>query len=322
MSSSALSSISDVPVTAVLLSGFVSSHLWVTEETLFHQLKGPGVVAQWPTSTPRSAGSVWALWGRKMGLKVILVWLCFWVPQEDVSICGCVCVSVGWHRWLWSEDVINTLGRGISVQEWAPCFSGEVTGKKAWSDWRRNKHTQTRRQILPANICHASHNFPPSFAEWPAPQFSIFWSDLQVYSPQPARKETLGAFCFVHRDGEEIRVSVPPPHHPVCVFFLQRCCCYVRYELWPCGALGNSSDCLTLLLWWCRNPLDLASVWLSWEPLFSIFLCPGRQGMHDCVWGVRACVCVCVSPRVSFLWLCLCVCVGISWTWGTRNRES
>lgn len=29
-----------------------------------------------------------------------------------------------------AKDVINTLGRGISVQEWAPCFSGEVIGKK------------------------------------------------------------------------------------------------------------------------------------------------------------------------------------------------
>lgn len=29
-----------------------------------------------------------------------------------------------------NRDVINIPGRGISVQEWAPCFSGEVIGKK------------------------------------------------------------------------------------------------------------------------------------------------------------------------------------------------
>lgn len=82
-------------------------------------------------------------------------------------------------------------------------------------------------------------------------------------------------------------------HHLSTLCFSQRRRCYVRCELWPCAALGNTSDCLSQLLCWCCNPLDLARVWLSCEPLFSIFLF--LDVGH---------VCACLS---------LCVCLELNW---------
>lgn len=84
----------------------------------------------------------------------------------------------------------------------------------------------------------------------------------------------------------------------VCLCVLRCWCCCVRCELWPCGALGNTCDCLSQLLWWCCNQLDLARVCLSCEPLFSIIPLPWTPG-HVCVpVCVILCVCVCLLVRV------------------------
>lgn len=47
-----------------------------------------------------------------------------------------MCLSLYIQRWLWSTDVINTLGRGISIQEWARnALVMRSLGKKpTWTD--------------------------------------------------------------------------------------------------------------------------------------------------------------------------------------------
>lgn len=90
-----------------------------------------------------------------------------------------------------------------------------------------------------------------------------------------------------HSGAVKVQDSVPQvrvlPNH--CV--LQCQCCNVRCELWTCGGLGNTTDCLSQLLWWCCNQLDLARAWLSCEPLFFVILLPWKAG-HVCV-----CACKC-----------------------------
>lgn len=80
-------------------------------------------------------------------------------------------MCAGCHRWLQSRDVINTLGRGISVQEWAPCFSGEVIGKKPGRtgggiDTRPQAHTDYlttfARESKFSRLLNESHSSPNS----------------------------------------------------------------------------------------------------------------------------------------------------------------
>lgn len=177
-----------------------------------------------------------------MCVEVIFVSMSFWVLQGE-GMCPCVgvseCVCAGWHRWLWSEDVINTLGRGISVQEWAPCFSGEVIGKKkpGRTGGGTNTHSlkNAGKYYLHAFSCESQ--FFSSLLAVTQPSFTdsvvsvshrlirsdCSWAGL-FHNKLVNRHLAWSCVFFLHRDGEEIRVSVPqvsaPPRHPVCVLLV------------------------------------------------------------------------------------------------------
>lgn len=139
----------------------------------FHQWKGPGVVTQWPSnSTPPHLGqkglcgheqSIEGWEGRHIKLYLYVYFISFLGIQEDIFIlCVYVCLCDGWHRWLWSKDVINTQGKGISIQKWAPCFSGEVIGKKFGRTGRgTDTHPQANTQTdITLQHLHVSYSFP------------------------------------------------------------------------------------------------------------------------------------------------------------------
>lgn len=138
--------------------------------------------------------------------------------EEKLYPCVCVCVRVGWHRWLWSEDVINTLGRGISVQDWAPCFGREVIRKKPGATGGgTDTHTYTDRYYLTTFARESqlslqrggTHTSLPNFliSTWDRTKSNLGVSDTQSQS---------GFMCFLRRDGDEVRVQSSTSPHGVC----------------------------------------------------------------------------------------------------------
>lgn len=134
---------------------------------------------------------------------------------------------------------------------------------------------------------------------------------LSVWIHQADKRSAGVVFRGMRQRSESQRLRSERCPAAVCAL---RCCC-VRCELWPCGALGNTGDCLSSCCDDVVTSQTWPGVWLSCEPLFSITAACGVRAQ------VFACMCVCVCMCV--IWFVVFYEHGVQtlWLWSVAQSQ-